>query len=139
MAMWQRQPKAGLIVHSDQGVQYASHQYRRLLKLNGFIGSMSKKGCCWDNAVAESFFHTLKTELVHHEDYRSRAESKASLFEYIEVFYNHINNAIDLVPVGINDGLYTYRNLHQFNSQGFQIETFYNLYPYFEWKIGLVW
>jgi len=49
---------------------------------------MSRKGCCWDNAVAESFFHTLKTELVHHQDYRGRAESKASLFEYIEVFYN---------------------------------------------------
>ena len=56
MAIWQRQPNTGLIVHSDQGVQYASHQYRNLLKDNGFIGSMSKKGCCWDNAVAESFF-----------------------------------------------------------------------------------
>ena len=50
---------------------------------------MSRKGNCWDNAVAESFFHTLKTELVHHEDYRSRTEAKASIFEYIEVFYNH--------------------------------------------------
>ena len=65
MAMWQRKPKAGLIVHSDQGVQYASHQYRRILRLHGFVGSMSKKGCCWDNAVAESFFGSLKQERVH--------------------------------------------------------------------------
>ena len=62
MAMWQRKPKSGLIVHSDQGVQYASHQYRRILRQNGFVGSMSKKGCCWDNAVAESFFGSLKQE-----------------------------------------------------------------------------
>ncbi|MCP4990720.1 MAG: IS3 family transposase, partial [Colwellia sp.] len=60
MAIWQTNPDKGLIVHSDQGVQYASHQYRKLLKDNGFIGSMSKKGCCWDNAVAESFFSSLK-------------------------------------------------------------------------------
>lgn len=58
----QQQPKEGLIVHSDQGVQYASHQYRRLLKARGFVGSISKKGCCSDNAVAESFFGSLKQE-----------------------------------------------------------------------------
>ncbi len=68
----------------------------------------------------------------------NKEKGKSTYGYNIEVFYNHINNAIDLVPVGINDGLYTYRNLHQFNSQGFQIEMFYNLYPYFEWKIGLV-
>jgi putative transposase len=60
IAIWQRQPKVGLIVHSDQGVKYARHQYRRLLKSRGLVGSMSKRGCCWDNAVAESFFGSLK-------------------------------------------------------------------------------
>jgi transposase InsO family protein len=60
MAMWQRKPKVGLIIRSDQGVQYASHQNRRILKLHGFVGSTSKKDCCWDNAVAESFFGNLK-------------------------------------------------------------------------------
>jgi transposase InsO family protein len=59
-----------------------------MLALHGIECSMSRKGHCWDNVVAESFFHTLKTELVHHEDYRSRAEAKTSIFEYIEVFYN---------------------------------------------------
>jgi putative transposase len=88
MAMWQRQPKAGLIVHSDQGVQYASHQYRRLLKLNGFIGSMSKKGCCWDNAVAESFFGSLKQERVHWRNYQTRYEAQQDVLNYITMWYN---------------------------------------------------
>ena len=74
MAIWQRKPKAGLIIHSDQGVQYASHQYRRILRLHKFVGSMSKKGCCWDNAVAESFFGSLKQERVHWRNYRSPNE-----------------------------------------------------------------
>ena len=88
MAIWQRQPKAGLIVHSDQGVQYASHQYRRLLKLNGFIGSMSKKGCCWDNAVAESFFGSLKQERVHWRNYQTRYEAQQDILNYITMWYN---------------------------------------------------
>ena len=88
MAIWQRQPKAGLIVHSDQGVQYASHQYRRLLKSNGFIGSMSKKGCCWDNAVAESFFGNLKNEFTCGRTFETHDQAKSAIFEYIEVFYN---------------------------------------------------
>ena len=82
MAMWQRQPKAGLIIHSDQGVQYASHQYRRLLKSNDFIGSMSKKGCCWDNAVAESFFGSLKPERVHWKNYPTRYEAQQDVMNY---------------------------------------------------------
>jgi putative transposase len=65
MAIWQRKPKAGLI----QGVQYASHQYRPILTLHGFVGSMSKKGCCWDNVVAESFIGRLKQERVHWRNY----------------------------------------------------------------------
>lgn len=88
MALMRRKVRSSLLLHSDQGAQYASSDYRAMLLENGIECSMSRKGNCWDNAVAESFFHTLKTELVHHEDYRSRAEAKASIFEYIEVFYN---------------------------------------------------
>jgi transposase InsO family protein len=88
MALWKRTPAEGLIFHSDRGSQYASDSHRTLLDDHGFKASMSKKGDCWDNAVAESFFHTLKIELVHHCDYETRDEARASIFEYIEVFYN---------------------------------------------------
>ena len=88
MAMWKRRPGAGLLVHSDRGSQYASERYQKLLNDNEFVCSMSRKGNCWDNAVAESFFHTLKTELVHHEDFQTREEAQQAIFEYIEVFYN---------------------------------------------------
>ena len=88
MALMRRKVRSSLLLHSDQGSQYADADYRAMLASNGIECSMSRKGNCWDNAVAESFFHTLKTELVHHEDYRSRTEAKASIFEYIEVFYN---------------------------------------------------
>jgi len=88
MAVWQRNPDKGLIVHSDQGVQYASHQYRQLLKGNGFIGSMSKKGCCWDNAVAESFFGSLKQERVHWRNYEARYEAQQDIMNYITMWYN---------------------------------------------------
>ena len=88
MALMRRKVRRSLLLHSDQGSQYAAANYRAIVAENGIEYSMSRKGNCWDNAVAESFFHTLKTELVHHEDYRSRTEAKASIFEYIEVFYN---------------------------------------------------
>lgn len=88
MALMRRKVVSPLLLHSDQGSQYAAADYRAMLVKNGIECSMSHKGCCWDNAVAESFFHTLKTELVHHEDYFSREQAKASIFEYIEVFYN---------------------------------------------------
>ena len=88
MAMWQRKPKAGLIVHSDQGVQYASHQYRRILRLHGYVGSMSKKGCCWDNAVAESFFGSLKQERVHWRNYQTRYAAQQDVLNYITMWYN---------------------------------------------------
>ena len=88
MAMWQRKPKAGLIVHSDQGVQYASHQYRRILRLHGFVGSMSKKGCCWDNAVAESFFGSLKQERIHWRNYQTRYAAQQDVLNYITMWYN---------------------------------------------------
>ncbi len=88
MALENRKPGPGLMHHSDQGSQYACDDYQGLLKMSETVCSMSRKGNCWDNAVAESFFHTLKTELVYHEDYHTRWEAKRSIFEYIEAFYN---------------------------------------------------
>lgn len=88
MARWRRGKKANIIVHSDQGSTYASGGYQRLLNEYDLICSMSRKGECLDNAVAESFFGTLKTEWVDHQDYRTHAQAKQDLFEYIEVFYN---------------------------------------------------
>ena len=88
MAVSRQLPDAGLIAHSDRGVQYASEHYQRTLTTHGIECSMSRRGDCWDNAPDESFFATLKKELVHHEVYETRTEARASLFEYIEVFYN---------------------------------------------------
>jgi len=88
MALRTRRPELGLVHHSDRGVQYASGDYQRRLQDSGIVCSMSRKGDCWDNAVAESFFSTLKAELVHRTDYVSRSQARASVFEYIEVFYN---------------------------------------------------
>lgn len=88
MAITRRNPPAGLLHHSDRGVQYACEDYQKILADAGMEVSMSGKGDCWDNAVMESFWSTLKTELVHHEQYQTRAEARASIFEYIEVFYN---------------------------------------------------
>lgn len=88
MAVWRRGHVKGVIVHSDQGSTYASRSYQLQLRESQLVCSMSRKGECLDNAVAESFFSTLKTELVDDEDYRSHDEAKQSLFEYIEVFYN---------------------------------------------------
>jgi len=88
MAHQRRRPGNGLIHHSDRGSQYASDDYGNLLKSYGMQMSMSRKGDCWDNAVMESFFGTLKKELVHHRKYRTRAEARQDIFEFIEVFYN---------------------------------------------------
>lgn len=89
MAIARRQTTAyPVIVHSDQGSTYASGDYQKLLKNKGMLCSMSRKGECLDNAVAESFFGTLKTEWADHQDYRTKQQAKQSLFEYIEVFYN---------------------------------------------------
>jgi len=88
MALWLRRPGAGLIVHSDRGSQYAGKRYRRLLKAHGFVGSMSRKGNCWDNAVAESFFGSLKQERVQWRHYQSRYEAQQDVLDYISMFYN---------------------------------------------------
>jgi len=88
MALRRRKPKGGLLHHSDRGIQYAAGDYQRLLAEHGIDCSMSRKGNCWDNAVVESFFHTLKVELVHHQRYLTRDEARQDIFEWIEVFYN---------------------------------------------------
>lgn len=90
MAIQRKRPPKGLIFHSDRGSQYASHEFRKLLNKYGCVQSMSGKGNCYDNAVTESFFHTLKTELVYSEKYRTRSEARQSIFEYIEIFYNRV-------------------------------------------------
>ncbi len=89
MAIWQRKPKVGLIVHPNRGSQYASKQYRGLLNQHGFVGSMSKRGDCWDNSVAESFFSRLKDERVHWRNYQTRGEAKQDILDYITMFYNN--------------------------------------------------
>lgn len=88
MAYRRRRPGKGLIHHSDRGSQYASDDYRDLLRGYGMQMSMSRKGDCWDNAPMESFFGTLKKELVHHRRYRTREEARRDIFDYIEIFYN---------------------------------------------------
>ena len=87
-AIGRRHPSSGCILHSDRGIQYASTDFRDVLSAYGFIQSMSRKGNCYDNAVAESFFHTLKTEHVYDYRYETRAEARQSIFDYIEMFYN---------------------------------------------------
>jgi putative transposase len=87
MAIWKRKPAKGLLWHTDRGSQYAD-SHRKLLKRYGIQQSMSRKANCWDNAVSESFFHTLKTECVNHENYATRDAARKSIFDYIEVFYN---------------------------------------------------
>ena len=87
-AVWSRKPRKGLVFHTDQGRQYASRSFQKLLKKHGAISSMSRKGNCWDNAVAESFFKIIKSELIYHCNYVTRQEARESIFEYIEGFYN---------------------------------------------------
>lgn len=88
MAVTHRSPAPGLVFHSDRGIQYAADGFREQIEDHQMIQSMSRKGDCWDNACAESFFATLKTEEVFHRIYKTRAEAMSCLFEYIAVFYN---------------------------------------------------
>ena len=90
MAVEHRRPAGGVLHHTDRGSQYAATTYRELLASHGLTASMSRRGNCWDNAVVESFFHTLKTELVHHRRYRTREDATQDIFEWIEVFYNRV-------------------------------------------------
>ena len=88
MAIWRRKPPRGLIFHSDRGSQYCSHDFQKLLKNHGMLSSMSRKGECWDNAVAESFFGSLKIEQVFGMRYLSRSAARQDIVDYIEMFYN---------------------------------------------------
>ena len=88
MAVVHRNPPMGIIFHSDRGSQYTSSSFRSILKNYGIVQSMSSTGNCYDNAITESFFHTLKTELTYWESYQNREEAKRSIFEYIEINYN---------------------------------------------------
>lgn len=88
MALLHRQPPANLLFHSDRGVQYASADYRAALAKAGLVASMSRKGNCYDNAAMESFWSTLKLELVYRRDFQTRAEARSEIFDYIELFYN---------------------------------------------------
>jgi len=88
MAIKQRKPSWGLLLHSDRGSQYASECYQVLLGKKGIRCSMSRKGNCWDNAVMESFYRTLKVELIYQKKYETRIEAQRDIFEYIEIFYN---------------------------------------------------
>jgi transposase InsO family protein len=111
MALHARNPPIGLIWHTDRGSQYASYDHKDLLEEHGILQSMSRKGDCWDNAVSESFFHSLKTELTHHEKFQTMAEANKSIFEYIEVFYNrqrlHSSNQY-LSPVKFEEKMLSY-------------------------------
>ena len=88
MAVWRRKPARGLIHHSDRGSQYCSLEFQSMLNTFGIICSMSRKGNCWDNSVAESFFGSLKTERVFFTNYKTRDESRKDIIDYIEMFYN---------------------------------------------------
>ncbi len=103
MAAWQRRPKAGLIHHSDRGSQYASKAFRKLLRINGFQGSMSRKGDCWDNAVVESFFGSLKQERVQWRNYQTRYEAQQDILQYISSWYNPYRLHSTLNYVSPND------------------------------------
>ncbi|SNY79349.1 IS3 family transposase, partial [Pantoea sp. GL120224-02] len=88
MAVWRRNPQKQVLVHSDQGSQYTSHEWQSFLKSHGLEGSMSRRGNCHDNAVAESFFQLLKRERIKKKTYGTREEARSDIFDYIEMFYN---------------------------------------------------
>ncbi len=88
MAVWRRNPQKQVLIHSDQGSQYTSHEWQSFLKLHGTEGSMSRRGHCHDNAVAESFFQLLKRERIKKKIYGTREESRSDIFDNIEMFYN---------------------------------------------------
>jgi putative transposase len=90
MAVWRRQPKNTVLIHSDQGAQYGSDDWRRFCRDHHLDPSMSRRGNCWDNAVAESFFSSLKKERIKKRVYKTRDLARADIFDYIEMFYNPI-------------------------------------------------
>lgn len=107
----------GVIVHSDRGSQYASNEYKSFLKKHGLVGSMSKKGDCWDNAVAESFFATLKKEYVHHIRFKTRIQAQLGIFDYIEAWYNNERSHSTLNWLSPNEFEYVNRDKFSKNKQ----------------------
>jgi putative transposase len=103
----------GLVAHSDRGSQYASEHYQRRLSEERITCSMSRRGNCWDNAAMESFFASLKKELVHDEDYATREQAKASIFEYIEAFYNRVRRHSSLGYVAPDEYERTHNQIHR--------------------------
>jgi putative transposase len=99
MAIEHRKPPPGLVHHTDRGSTYTSEKYRTVLSDNGMVSSMSRKGNCWDNAVSESFFGSLKNELTHWKNYQNRDQARADIFRYIEIFYNRqrLHQTLDYV------------------------------------------
>lgn len=104
---------SGLVAHSDRGSQYASEHYQRRLAEERIVCSMSRRGNCWDNAAMESFFASLKKELVHDEDYTTRDQAKASIFEYIEAFYNRVRRHSALGYVAPDEYERTHNRTHR--------------------------
>jgi putative transposase len=105
MALWRRKPQQRVLVHSDQGTQYGSEDCTRFCRANNLDPSMSRRGNCWDNAVAESFFSSLKKERVRKRIYKTRELARADIFDYIEVFYNRTRRhspSAALVPRPLN-------------------------------------
>jgi putative transposase len=102
MAVWRRKPKSKVIIHSDQGSQFTSYEWQKFLKANNLVASMSRRGNCYDNAVAESFFQLLKRERIRRKTYATRKQARQDVFDYIEFFYNpkrkHGNNGM-LSPI----------------------------------------
>ena len=102
MAVWRRKPTSKVIIHSDQGSQFTSHEWQKFLKANNLEASMSRRGNCYDNAVAESFFQLLKRERIRRKTYATRKDARQDVFDYIEFFYNpkrkHGNNGM-LSPI----------------------------------------
>ena len=120
-AILHRRPQAGLIHHSDKGSQYTSHDFQSLLALYGLVASMSGTGNCFDNATAESFFHTLKTEHVYFECYLTRQQAMQSIFEYVEVFYDRKRSHSTVVLLGFLSPVVFEKQWQQKN--GFSIST----------------
>jgi len=99
MAIWRRQPEGKVLLHSDQGCQFTSHDWQDFLEANNFTASMSRRGNCYDNAVVESFFQLLKRERIKRRVYATREDARADIFDYIEMFYNPVRRH------GHNNGL----------------------------------
>ena len=112
MATRRRLPGEGLVAHSDRASQYASDHYRQLLGRHGITCSMSEVGQCWDNAPVESFFASLKRELVHSERYTTREQARASIFEYVEAFYNRVRRHSSLRFLSPEEFERTYHQNH---------------------------